>query len=107
MSTNAAFSCFVSTVGLVLPFILTDPFLADDVPGPPISNAQSAAVVWINQQAIRRNLVLSNPASATFTYIVSMADTRSPHLEEGYLEVTIGAGVFLTSAFVFHVTPHF
>jgi len=107
MSTEAAFSCAVSTVGLVLPFILTDPASPDGTTGGPISNAQSAAVVWISHRGLRRNLVLSNPASATFTYVVNMVDTRSPHIEEGYLEVTIGGAVFLTSHFAFNVTPHF
>lgn len=107
MSSDAAFSCAVSTVGLVLPFILTDPTSADGTAGAPISNAQSATVVWLNQRGLRRNLTLSAAASATFTYIVSMGDTRSEHLEQGYLEVTIGGAVFLTSHFAFNVTPHF
>jgi hypothetical protein len=103
--SEQAFSCMVSTVGLVLPFILVDPPLDDGVA---ISNAQSVtACVWITQEGIRRPLVLSNTGSAIFTYTVSMGDTRTPKSERGYLEVTIGQAVFPTSHFVFLVTPHF
>ena len=101
---NEAFSCAVSTVGLVLPFILTDPPLADGIP---ISNAAGAVAVWVTKEGLRRNLVLSNPASGLFTYTVSLGDTRSPRSELGYLEVTIGGTVFHTSHFTFLVRPHF
>ena len=99
-----AFSCAVSTVGLVLPFILVDPPLVDAIA---VSNAQSATCVWITQDGRRRPLAVSNAGSAVFTYTVSMGDTRSPKSERGYLEVTIGDTVFPTSHFVFLVTPHF
>ena len=105
MAVEGAFSCAVSTVGLVLPFILVDPPLENGVA---MSNAQSVtACVWITQEGIRRPLVLSNTQSAIFTYTVSMGDTRTAKSERGYLEVTIGGNVFPTSHFVFHVVPHF
>lgn len=106
-SGEAAFSCFVSTVGLVLPFVLTDPALGWASTGLPISNAESATAVWINTQGFRRVLTFSNADSAVFTYVLSQQDTRSPHIETGYLEVTIGGAVFPTSTFVFRVNPHF
>jgi len=104
---EAAFSCFVSTVGLVLPFVLVDPPLAPATEGATISNAESAVVTWINQQGLRRALTLSYAASATFTYVLSMADTRSPHVEAGYLEVRFGTNVYPTSHFLLNVVPHF
>ena len=104
---DVAFSCAVSTVGLILPFILTDPPLSAGLPGNPISNAASASVTWITATGGRRGLALSSPTSAVFTYTTSMGDTRSPRLEEGYLEVTIGGAVFPTSSFLFRVIPHF
>ena len=107
MSLDAAFSCPVSTVGLVLPFVLTDPPTLEGFTGIPVSNAESATVTWLNQHGGRRLLTLSNADSATFTYILSMADTRSPHIEEGVLQVSIGTAVFFTSAFLFRVNPHF
>src|SRR6266568_5033048 len=107
MPTNAAFSFFVSTVGLVLPFVLTDRPLADGLAGAPISNAESAAVTWINEDGKRRSLVLSYADSAVFTYIVSMLDSRHAHVEQGYLQVSFGTNTFMTSHFLVNVTPHF
>lgn len=105
MSTTEAFSCMVSTVGLVLPFILVDPPLADAIA---ISNAVSvAAITWITQDGRRRPLTASNATSAIFTYTLSMGDTRSPRSEIGYLEITIGETVFPTSHFTFVIRPHF
>jgi len=104
---EVAFSCFQSTVGLVLPFVLVDPPVAPATQGEPISNAESAVVTWINQQGLRRVLILSYSPSAVFTYTLSMGDTRSPHFEMGYLEVAFGASKFPTSAFALNVIPHF
>ena len=101
---SEAFSCMVSTVGLVLPFILVDPPLADAVA---ISNATSVTAVWLTHDGRRRPLVASQVGSAVFTYTLSMGDTRSPRSELGYLEITIGATVFPTSHFTFLVRPHF
>jgi hypothetical protein len=108
MATDeTAFSCFVSTVGLVLPFVLTDPPVSAGLQGVAISNAESATVTWINQAGFRRSLVLSNADSAVYTYILSLGDTRSPHAEQGYLLVDFGGTVVMTSAFTFVVHPHF
>jgi hypothetical protein len=104
---DAAFSCFVSTVGLVLPFVLVDPPVAPATAGEPISNAESAVVTWINQQGLRRSLTLSYSPSAVFTYTLSMGDTRSEHQEAGYLEVRFGAAVYPTSSFLLNVVGHF
>ncbi len=104
---DAAFSCFVSTIGLVLPFVLLDPPTTDGEPGVPISNAESASVTWVNQQGIRRPLTYSNQEAALFTYVLSSGDTRSPHQEQGYLQVSLGAAVYMTSAFLFRVIDHF
>jgi hypothetical protein len=104
---DAAFSCFQSTVGLVLPFVLVDPPVAPATAGEPISNAESAVVTWINQQGLRRLLTLSYSPSAVFTYTLSQADTRSPHTETGYLEVKFGVNVYPTSSFILNVIPHF
>lgn len=107
MSTVPAFSCFVSTVGLVLPFILTDPPFVEGTTGLAIPNAESATVTWWTHAGVHRLLTLSNAESAVFTYTVSIQDTRSPKLEEGYLAVSIGTAVFYTSSFLFRVNPHF
>lgn len=107
MYGDAAFSCFVSTVGLVLPFVLLDPPASEGVTGTPISNAESAVVTWINQQGVRRSLAYSNQEMALFTYALSMGDTRSPHIEQGYLQVSLGGAVYMTSAFLFRVVDHF
>ena len=97
-----AFSCAVSTVGLVLPFLLYDPSLADA-----LANAASVTAVWVTREGIRRPLTLSNAPSALFTYTLSMGDTRAPRTEIGYIEVTIGTTVVPTSHFTFLVRPHF
>ena len=107
MAADVAFSCAVSTVGLVLPFILTDPPSLDGVTGSPISNALHATAVWLTQTGARRVLTLSNAQSAVFTYTLSMGDTRSPRLEEGYIEVSISGAVFPSSSFCLHIVPHF
>lgn len=104
---DVAFSCFVSTVGLVLPFVLTDPVLAAGMAGTPISNAASASVTWINQQGLRRVLAYSNETSAVFTYTLSAGDTRTAHQEQGYLVVSIGTAVYPTAPFLFRVVDHF
>jgi len=98
---EADISCTISTVGLLIPFVLTDPI------GTPISNALSANVTWISQDGKQRPLTLTIPASAVFVYTTSIADTRSPHHEEGYLAVSFGSNVFFTSSFTVNVLPHF
>lgn len=107
MTCAIEFTCAASTVGLVLPFILVDPPVAGATTSVPISNAESATVVWLSQSGQRRPLQLSYAESATFTYTLSMGDTRTPHSESGVLQVTFGTGVFFTSAFQFVVAPHF
>lgn len=107
MDCAIEFTCAASTVGLVLPFILVDPPVPPATEGLPISNAESATVVWLSQSGQRRPLQLSYAESATFTYTLSMGDTRIPHSESGVLQVTFGTGVFFTSAFQFVVAPHF
>ena len=106
---DAAFSCMVSTVGLILPFVLLDAATHTGTQGAPISNAASVeSIVWINTQGHRRVLTYSNEISAVFTYTLSAGDTRSPHAETGYLEIQFGGGVLvMTSQFTLNVTPHF
>lgn len=104
---EVAFSCFVSTVGLVLPFVLVDMPLSAGMAGEVISNSASASVVWINQQGLRRVCVFSNEISAVFTYTLSSGDTRVAHQEQGYLQVSIGTAVFNTNKFIFRVIDHF
>lgn len=90
----------VSTIGLIIPFIVTEN-------GYPISNAVSANVTWIAQNGVTRPLTLSIPVSAVFVYQVSLADSRIPHLEQGYLRVSYNTTVFYTSSFTINVVPHF
>lgn len=96
----ADISCAISTVGLLIPFTITEN-------GVPISNALSATVTWVAQDGRRRPLTLNVPASAEFIYVTSSWDTRSPHVEEGYLQVSFDSNVFFTSFFTMNVVPHF
>ena len=90
----------VSTVGLIIPFVVTDN-------GIPISNALSANVTWIAQNGVQRPLTLTIPVSAVFVYQTTIKDSRVPHTEQGYLQVSYGTNVFYTSSFTVNVVPHF
>lgn len=103
----AEVSCAVSTIGLVVPFVLIDP-VGSGGSGIPLSNAVSiTSVVWVAHNGKRRALALSQPISATFTYTMSAGDTRMPHIEEGYLEVAFGTNLFCTSTFSVNIFQHF
>lgn len=95
----------VSTVGLVVPFILTDPALSG-ASALPISNAGSVTCTWMNPYGVARALTLSQTLSATFAYTLSTGDTRVPHLEEGWLRVSLGSATYFTSAFTMIILPH-
>jgi hypothetical protein len=105
MMASAQISLFVGTTGVVLPFVLTDRPLSAGGSGAPISNATSLTVTWINTQGGSRTLSLSNAASGVFTYTVSAGDTRSPHSECGYLQVSNGTARYFTSSFTMRVVP--
>ena len=90
----------VSTIGLIIPFVITDN-------GLPISNPLSANVTWIAQNGMQRSLTLLTPVSAVFTYQTTLKDSRLPHTEQGYLQVSFGTNVFYTSSFTVNVVPHF
>lgn len=92
-------SFVVSTVGLTLPFIITDG-------GAPISNALSASVVWHAEDGRRRTLALLTPVSAVFTYTVSARDWLGPRYETGRCFVSFGTNGFWTGTFSVHVAPH-
>jgi hypothetical protein len=93
-------SCIVSTVGLVIPFVVLDG-------GLPISNALSATVVWISQRGISRTLTLESPVSASFIYTTSAHDFRTPMTEEGYLAVRFPGSEFPTQPFTVRIHGHF
>lgn len=97
---DADVSCTVGTIGLVVPFVVTDG-------GYPISNAISAIVTWLAQDGKQRPLTLNTPVSAEFIYIMSAWDTRAPHREEGYLRVSYDTNTFYTSFFTVSINPHF
>ena len=107
---DADVSFVVSTVGLVIPFTLTEFTGVSDIYGSaifvPISYAQSATVTWINAQGVHRVLSLSSPPSAIFTYTISAFDYQAPKREEGQLMVSVGGTVFFSSKFFINVTPH-
>lgn len=89
----------VGTIGLVIPFVITEN-------GLPISNAVSANVTWISSDGRQRALTLLTPISAVFTYTVSANDWRSPRREVGYLLVSFDTNVFPSvSTFTVHVLP--
>jgi hypothetical protein len=104
----AEVSFAVSTVGLIIPFALTDPVDSATGTASPISNAIAiTTAVWVSQSGKRRALVLSQPTSATFTYQISAADSRMPHIEEGYLEVVFADHIFFTETFRVNCYQHF
>lgn len=104
----AEVSFAVSTIGLVIPFSLINLPLSGASGTIPISNAINAtSVTWISQRGEQRPLTLSQAVSATFTYVISASDSRSPHIEEGYLEVAFGEHKFSTSTFAMRVHQHF
>lgn len=97
---DADVSCTVGTIGLVVPFVITEN-------GVPISNAVSCVVTWVSQDARLRPLTLNTPVSAEFIYVMSAWDTRAPHREEGYLRVSFDQNVYATSFFTVQIVPHF
>ena len=103
----AEVSLAVSTIGLIIPFILTDPAVSGTAPQP-ISNAVSVtSVIWVTNTGRQRTLTLSQPVSATWTYVTSLADTRTVHIEEGYLQIAFGTNVFYSSSFMMSIHGHF
>ena len=103
----AEVSFAVSTIGLVIPFVLTDPPISG-FGAVPISNATLVtSCTWLNNRGQGRILTLSQAVSATFTYVVSGYDSRVAHVEEGYLEVKFGTNAFYTSSFLMTVFQHF
>lgn len=109
--SEAQVSFAVSTVGLVIPFVLTEYTGTSDAYGTamfaPISYAQSATVTWINPTGTERALTLTTPASAVYTYTISAFDYQAPRTELGRLRVSVGTTVFYTSAFLVRVFPRF
>lgn len=104
----AAVSFAVSTIGLIIPFCLIDPLLSGMSSGTPISNAVAiTSAIWVAHNGRRRPLVLSQAMSATFTYQISSVDSRTPHIEEGYIEVHFAENTFHTSTFQVNVYQHF
>ena len=87
MAAESDISFALGTIGLVIPFILTEN-------GVPVSNATSAAVTWVAMTGERRPLTLTTPVSAVFTYTVSANDWRTPRREIGYLLVSYGTNVY-------------
>jgi hypothetical protein len=104
----AEVSFAVSTIGLIIPFCLIDPLLSGMTGGIPISNAiHVTTATWIAHNGKRRPLTLSQAVSATWTYQISAGDSRTPHIEEGYLEVRFAENTFHTSTFRMSVYQHF
>jgi hypothetical protein len=96
----AAVSFAVSTIGLVIPFCLIDPLVSGSEGGVPISNAiQITSATWVAHDGRQRPLTLSQPISALFTYQLTAADSRTPHIEEGYVEVRFAEKTFKTGTF--------
>lgn len=97
-------SFVVSTVGLVIPFAITEP--NENGSYVPISNALSANVTWIANDGRKRVLTLMTPVSAVFLYTVSARDWMTPHTEVGQCFVSFGTNGFWTSTFSVRVLPH-
>jgi hypothetical protein len=104
----AEVSFAVSTIGLIIPFCLYDPIASATGEKIPISNAIAiTSATWVAHNGRRRPLTLSQAISATFVYQVSAMDSRTAHIEEGYLEICFAENVFATSSFQMCVFPHF
>ncbi|HEY5868704.1 MAG TPA: hypothetical protein VI542_24615 [Candidatus Tectomicrobia bacterium] len=104
----AEVSFAVNTIGLIIPFVLIDPFASGATSSVPISTASGiTSTTWVAHTGKRRPLTLSQASFALFTYTISAADSRSPHIEEGYLEVRFEGNVFATSTFRMCVYQHF
>ena len=107
---DADVSFVVSTVGLVIPFVLTEFAGVSDVYGSaifnPISYAQSAIVTWISPNGVQRVLTLSSPTSAVFVYQISALDYQAPRREQGQLRVSVGVNVFFTGPFSVNIVEH-
>ncbi len=102
----AEVSFAVSTIGLLIPFVLVDPMVSGADPVP-ISNPLSATATWISMNGRQRPLTLQTPASAVFVYTVSAGDSRTAHVEEGYIQLSYSTNVYSTSYFTMNVFKHF
>lgn|SRR3990167_5089106 len=100
----AEVSFVVSTVGLTIPFVITEPNEFGSYV--PISNALSSTVTWHANDGRRRALTLTTPVSAVFTYTVSARDWMTPHTEVGRCFVSFGTNGFWTGKFGVTITPH-
>lgn len=100
----AEVSFIVSTVGLTIPFVITEPNEMGSYV--PISNALSATVVWKSNDGRQRALTLLTPVSAVFTYTVSARDWMTPRNEVGQCFVSYGANGFWTEQFTVRILPH-
>jgi hypothetical protein len=90
----------VSSIGVVIPFVLTDG-------GVLLSNAASAAVTWLSTDGTKRVLTLASAASAEFTWTTSANEFRSARHELGYLVVSFYTNTFFSSSFSVNIAPHF
>ncbi len=97
-----AISLAQGTIGLVIPFVITDPGTST-----PISNAGSASITWINPLNFRRPLVLSSVGSAVFTWTITAQDSRLARIEDGVLAISFGTNLFYSSSFQMSVHPRF
>lgn len=96
-------SFVVSTVGLVIPFSITEPNEFGSYV--PISNALSATVVWRSNDGRQRPLTLLTPVSAVYVYTVSARDWMTPHTEVGQCFVSYGTNGFWTQPFSVRILP--
>lgn len=107
---DAEVSFVVSTVGLVIPFAITESIGVSDIYGnalfAPISYAQSATVTWLAANGVQRLLTLSSPPSAVWTYTISAMDYQAPRREQGQLRVSVGGTVFWSQTFSVNIVPH-
>ena len=96
----AEVSFVVSTIGLVIPFVVQEQ-------GVPVSNALSAIVTWIAEDGRHRPLTLLTPTSAVFIYTLSAFAYQTPRHETGQLRVSYGTNEFWTvSMFSVRVIGH-
>lgn len=90
----------VSTVGLVIPFVLTENAVA-------VSTASAMSVTWISHDGRQRPLSLLCAASAVFSYVVSGSDSARLGLSRGYLQVSVGTQIYFTAShFTWEVVAH-
>lgn len=94
----ADISFAAGTVGLGIPFVIYDGISL-------LSDPASATVTWLCNDGTTRRLSLVSALSAEFLWTTGVGEFRVPARQIGQLRVSVGTGTFWTSSFSLHVHP--